>query len=770
VLSGLAKALGSDPSVKNINRIVRLPSTINTKTDRLAAVVEFNDVSYTLDQFPKNLIARKPRNEDGGDPIPLDLIEQMLAVTPYTGGPEGLDNRREQDGWLNHMMSVHEASGGDAADLFIAWSQNDTEYNGDSSSETIQARWDSLDSAAAGGVTRGSWLKLLRSLPAAEDVLSKLDAIAAQNDFADEPEDIEPPDEATAARFEQEKAERKTDFKYGDRVVIDVTNLGADLPKLSRKVQKFFIKAVAKPEAKAADQVFDRGGNLVHLSRNRLPPGTVAKFDSDYHVENELVTRSVGDEWFADVLERHFAFFRRGKKKGDGERSKVRDIAVGAPKPLVKRMVAIQQDWQYPKIKGTVETPTLRLDGTILDEPGFDKKSGLYFDPGLMKFPEIKKNPTKNDAKRALGVLLRLLADFPFADDDGVDGLSRSVAVALILTALCRRVLPIAPMFGIDAHEANTGKTELGQVAARIMTGRDTAARSLPHDEYQRKNELAAAFEAGDAMIMWDNVDGDKQMVEGGSLCAALTSEMIQCRRLGGNSAEDQIIAPTNSLIVATGNHLAFFGDMTKDRSLVCNLRTDLKLDQRTFEHWPLQKYQEQERPALVAAGLTILRAHRIAKDKNPQTSSNFRFDAWRSIVADALVWLGLPDPVLSTERSKADDPQEEAQREVMRTWARYLGEDEVTTSVVLGHATIRKAIADARATPENKLTNDSAVRYLKGMVGIKLVGYKLARWIDPSDEVTRWKVTCVNEVTRIPVDTQTEETSDTAASDFGED
>jgi hypothetical protein len=603
--------------------------------------------------------------------------------------------------------------------------------------------------------------------------LSKAGGKTAEADFADDPpEPIKTVGDAK--KIAQQKRERAAvkasavvvdaddDFEYGARPGINVTKIDADLPLVSRKVQKRFVKAVAKADAKAADQVFDRGGSLVHLSRNRLEPGTEAKFDKDFHVENELLITVAEPEWFADTLERTFTFFRRTVKK-DGTK---KDTPCGVPKPLVNRMFAISQDWEYPKIKGTVETPTLRLDGTVLDKPGYDRKSMLYYDPGVMKFPPIKEKPTRADALAALDILKKPLVDFPFADEDGKTGLSRSVALAMLLTAVCRRSLPTAPMFGIDANEANTGKTQLAQVAAIIMTGRETAARPFPNDEYQRQNALAAAFEAGDAVILYDNIDGDRQAVEGDTLCAALTSEMMQCRRLGGNSAADQIKARTNALIMGTGNKLTFAGDMSKDRGLLCNLRTEKSLAERKFAHWPLGEYVISMRAALVSAALTLLRAHEIAKDKTP--GPKFRFPEWRAMVADALVWLGEADPVQSTERVKDEDPKEAAQRDVMRAWAKYIGETDVTTAAALLHPDVRKAIAEARGLPENKLTTDSAAKYLKGMVGIKLAGYRLARFM-PRDNAAHWQATCVDEAALIEVESpQTAEDPAQAERDFG--
>jgi hypothetical protein len=488
----------------------------------------------------------------------------------------------------------------------------------------------------------------------------------------------------------------------------------------------------------------------VHLSRNRLPPGTEEKFDKHYHVENELMIQSVEPEWFADTLERTFQFYKVAKQKGDSGQSKPKPIPVGVPAKLVNRMFAIKQDFIYPKIRGTVETPTLRSDGTVLDVPGFDKKSGLYFDPGLAKFPEIAKYPTIDQRMAALDILKEIYGDFPFADDDGINGLSLSVALAMPLTGIIRRTLPTAPMFGIDATQANTGKTQLGQLTAIIMTGRETAVRVFPTDDHQCKAELAAAFEAGDAMILYDNIDGDKQTVEGAALCAALTSETIEARRYGSNSGEDQIKALTNSLMVATGNKLIFEGDMADDRGLKCTLRTDKKLAQRAFKHWPINEYVIRRRPTLVAACLTILRGHIV--DRSMKPGGYFRFPEWRAMVADALVGLGLPDPTLSCARFKDEDPREGAQREVMRAWAQLIGEADVTITQAL--PMVRQAIADAKGLADaRRLTVKSAGQYLNGMKAVTLLGYRLTRRMDEHTKTIHWQATCVDEGSRVKVE-----------------
>ena len=318
--------------------------------------------------------------------------------------------------------------------------------------------------------------------------------------------------------------------------------------------------------------MFRRVYDIVHLSRNALGAdyqvrgrvdGGPAR-DDDYHVADDLLIRRASPEWFGDRVEREIEFSKRNKK---GEL-----VAAEPSEKILKRVGAIITKADFLPLKGTTETPTLREDYSLLTEPGYDRKSGLYYDPGRAVFPAIPETPTKVDASRALELFTGdrgILKDFPFTDDPSEPkGLSKAVALAMLLTSVCRRTLRTAPMFAIDAFEAQSGKTLLGHLAGGISTGREIAVRPWQTDEYQRKNDLAMALEAGDPVLLYDNL-GPEAPLTGDCFNLAITSPLMETRRLGSNSGVDKLVAQTNALLIGTGNHMVIGGDMAEGRVLL---------------------------------------------------------------------------------------------------------------------------------------------------------------------------------------------------------
>ena len=486
-----------------------------------------------------------------------------------------------------------------------------------------------------------------------------------------------------------------------------VTLAAGDQPRATRRIKALLIESSAKPECPASDKIFRRGSELVHLSRNELSAENKARGrDDDYHVADDLLIRNADLQWFGDRTERAIDF---QKYKGDTL------VPADPSDKILKRVGAIITKADFPPLKGTVETPTLREDYSLLTEPGYDRKSGLFYDPGRAVFPAIPDLPTKVDASRALELFTGergILHDFPFTDSPAEPkGLSLSVALAMLLTSVVRRTLRTAPMFAIDAFEAQSGKTLLGHLAGAMATGREIAVRPWQTDEYQRKNDLAMALEAGDPVLLFDNL-GPEAPLTGDSFNLAITSPMMSTRRLGSNSGADALTVPTNTLMIGTGNHIVISGDMAEGRVLITRIVPAVALWQRTFLYRDLLQHVLKNRPQLVAAALTILRGYACASDKWEPTK--FRHHEWGDLVSGAVTWLGLPDPTLAENRAKVADPHREVQEDVVRAWAKELGREWLDVNKVIKHAGIAGLIASYQGKKADNLTYRDATPFLR--------------------------------------------------------
>jgi hypothetical protein len=536
-------------------------------------------------------------------------------------------------------------------------------------------------------------------------------------------------------------------------------------------VLKVLAKHSADLDTPAGDVLFQRKRSLVLLSRNQLDGKTIPDedgkpVDEDYHVADDLLVEAVDPDSLLDITDRTVVLVVQkevdekdaaGKKTGN---TITIDVPIPCPMKVIKAMMAriVRKEWTFQELRGCVETPTLRLPaGTLLNTPGYDKKSHLYYDPHGIPFPDVEERPTKVQCQDALEILKGVLADFPFADEDGIEGLSLSVALSAMLTAVVRRSLPIAPMFGFGANEVESGKTLLAEIIAIVMTGHRTGCRPFSDNEYQRETAIGAALDAGDGAILFDNADTP---ITGPAIERCLTEETFTTRRLGSNTGGDQIKAPTNALIMATGNHLTTAGDASGNRMLLSRIVPDAALSERQFKNkcgaGGLEDYVIKERPKLVAAALTILLGY-IAAGR-PVVSPNFRFKAWRKLVADALIWLGEVDPCLSCKRVQDSDPVQEGRLAVMRAWVSDVGEKTTTTTRDVVDSTewtegvgggrrppvfseLHKALADGAGVDHSKLTVKAATAFLKAMVGVRLDGWRLHKHGDDAKHAVRWQI-----------------------------
>jgi hypothetical protein len=336
--------------------------------------------------------------------------------------------------------------------------------------------------------------------------------------------------------------------------------------------------------------------------------------------------------------------------------------------------------WRLPLLVGVISAPIMRTDGTILCRAGYDQATGLYL---TESWPAPDENPTRHDAIRALEILREPFAEFPFVADE-----DEAVLLVAIVTALERRLLASAPLFAFKAPSQRTGKTLLSESVAIMATGWPAPAMAVSGDREEMRKAVAAALREGHAIVNLDNIE---HPLGSPDLSRAITQPEYQDRLLGETK---MLRLPTNVTWTATGNNLAFRGDLAV-RTLVCRLDARLERpEERSFKIADLKGYLAEHRRELVMAALTILRAYVLAGKPDQQLKPWGGFDEWSRTIRAALVWLGLADPCATRQHVIEDDPDREQAAALFSAWHSAVG---------TGAAQIAHVIDLADRSPELK-------------------------------------------------------------------
>lgn len=401
------------------------------------------------------------------------------------------------------------------------------------------------------------------------------------------------------------------------------------LPETLNTVEKLLLK-------ESPNHIYQRSGKLVRVTKICNSPSS----------KKSPIKRSPDTEIIKEIdpafLTIHLT--KIGKfVQFDGRSGKIRDI--DCPERIARFFLA-KATWETPVLTGIINAPTLRTDGSILDQPGYDSDSGLLFLSGDCIFEKIPDQATKDDALKARDRLLDLLKDFSFEDDVGV-----SVALAALLTALIRKSIATAPLFGFTAPKMSSGKSLLTNVIALIATGKNNKPISQAENDTEEKKRILAILLEGDPIICYDNIE---KPFGNDALCVILTEREYKDRVLG--ISETRTVA-TNATFLVTGNNLVFTGDIST-RALLCKLDPQTEHpEDRSFDR-NLYTYIPEKRGQLVQACLTILRSYHV-EGRPPQPIKPFgRFEEWSNWVRSAIVWLGMKDPCESRKDIENNDPE----------------------------------------------------------------------------------------------------------------
>jgi hypothetical protein len=340
-------------------------------------------------------------------------------------------------------------------------------------------------------------------------------------------------------------------------------------------------------------------------------------------------------------------------------------VEIDPPLQIVRAILVGERHWPFPRVAGIITTPTLRPDGSLLADPGYDPESELYLLPGF-QLPDIPEHPTMQDAQAALKTLTDALSEFSFKAEKGEHErrLNRSLALSGLLTAQVRGSLPTAPVHLIVADTSGTGKSYYVDLVAVIATGRLCPVITALKNMEETEKRIGSVLLSGMSIISLDNCTHD---LSGELLCQLAERPVIKIRVLGRSEMPD---CECHTAVFATGNNIAFKGDMVR-RGFMCHLEAlEERPELRAFERDTL-KQVAADRGRYVAAGLTIIRAY-LAAGAPPVCGPFGSYPEWSTMVRRPLVWLGEPDPVASMDASRAEDPELSDIRELFSLWLIY--------------------------------------------------------------------------------------------------
>lgn len=510
---------------------------------------------------------------------------------------------------------------------------------------------------------RLAFAKVLLQHELAPDVVTRI-LQAVMEATGSQTDDVEP---AVRSTVEALSSGRPTEGASGVRAVLGDDRGGAVLAALARilGIQDGIVMRggelpaiVDKAEAaliRGRIPIYQRGGVLTRVVRIDTPTGSEAAVRREI---GSTVLATVRDAWLLEQMARASRWYRAGEK-----------ATLADPNPIYARTLLSRSQWAFPVLRGVKTAPTLGADGRIIEQPGFDVESGLLLDIAVGAFPPVPPSPTLNDARVALECLARPLRGFPFVSDA-----ARSVALSAMLTALVRASVRTAPLHGIDAPQAGTGKSLLAEGPGLLATGYRPAALSQGRTAEEDEKRLATVLFAGDPVI---HIDNCTLQITGDFLCSMLTQEVVQARILG---MSERRILPCTSLVLASGNNLTFAGD-TSRRAVICRLDAGIERpDTREFD-FDFHDEVLADRAALVVAGLTVLRAYVVAgRPVKLMPMGSFADWDW---VRGALVWLGCADPADTRDAILDADPRKDELIDVLDLWIEAFGSQPVEVSEI---------------------------------------------------------------------------------------
>lgn len=484
-------------------------------------------------------------------PLPTKWVEALTQGSPWEERASAKLTKEQARLW------IEERNDGDLCEVMQGtlrkWSQQVREASaeGDLHDSCRNGIWALMGDSANGhcGVAkalkklRGVWMewsKVRRTQSASDAEWKRMCFDGVKKVSAEGATESEDPCQLLRGGSKPDRAPA-TSRKAGKAVRVTLTNEPSSIQEL--------IKALRYG---AIPDTYQRRGRVVRTRRVQDEAGKI-----------RLLAQVLTPDSMREELSQHVEVVKmKVETSGRGDK-KVEEVVETEVSPTATVCGAVLSGLSWdplPPLRGIVSQPVFREDGSLLQTPGYDSASGLYYEPER-EIPSVDPKPSPDTVAAAKRWLTEtLLADFPWESRADLANY-----IALLVTPLVRSfVKGLSPFGVVTATAPGSGKSLLAQeIPSRLYR---LSSHTWARREDERQKVITSAFAEDAAVVVFDNI-GDTDKLDSPALAKLLTSQEWMDRRLGKN---DEVLSFVNNrLWMATGNNIALGGDMASRSVLV---------------------------------------------------------------------------------------------------------------------------------------------------------------------------------------------------------
>lgn len=341
-----------------------------------------------------------------------------------------------------------------------------------------------------------------------------------------------------------------------------------------------------------------------------------------------------------------------------------------APSITHLRAVVSKTYWPtVPELTGVVGTPTLRPDGSLIQECGYDKRTALFYGPAV-KVATVPEQISEEQVRRSREYVFgKVFGEFCWSSVGDF-----SNYMALLLSPMLRPYFKSTTPFGmVTATTRGSGKTNLTD-AIGLLYGQTSQVLPGRTEELQKK---VTSILAGNSspVVVFDNLK-EGSTVSSEILATLITKDKWDDRMLG---ASKNIEATNDRLWLASGNGLTVGGDMASRTVMV---RLDPKMARPELRQFEMGQFSDwiregTNREDLLWHLLILVQAWVKAGAVEDDSHTMRGFTRWARVMGGLLKFHGLTGFLSNVDDLAARDTDEEEWGIFLAKWHEIFGSGE---------------------------------------------------------------------------------------------